>query len=112
MMETTYTPTWNKIVVYSTFGHKWTTLEFMEALQTITLHLYALEKVLKTVYREAELFADRGNVIPVKAHSDWKDFVKDLNPFLSDWKTFTEKVGERVGSGGVDASRLELAKEI
>jgi hypothetical protein len=112
MMETIYTPTWSKIVLYSTFGHRWMTPEFAEMLGTITAHLYALEKVFKTIYREAGYFTERENPIPVEAQTEWKDFVREFNPLLSDWKTFTEKVGERVGSGGVDANRLELAKDI
>ncbi len=112
MMDAIYTPTWNMINLYSSWGHRWTTLEFSEMLRIITVHLDALGKVFKTIYREAELFTERGNVVPLKAQNDWKDFVREFNPIISEWKKFTEKVGGRVGSGGVNASGLELAKEI
>jgi hypothetical protein len=112
MMNATYDPTWNKVNLYSSWGHRWTTLEFSEMLRVINASLDALGKVFKTIYREAELFTERGNVVPLKAQNDWKDFVREFNPIISEWKKFTEKAGQRVGSGGVNASGLELAKEI
>ena len=67
-----------------------------------------------------EKFILRGNVVDLAVgivigaafNNVVQEFVKDLNPLLSEWKTFTEKIGERVGSGGVDASMLGLAKDI
>ncbi len=112
IMQTTYNQIWAKIVTNSTIRHRWKTLEFAEILGLVSVHLVALGNVFKTVYRGAELFTERGNFVPDTAQNNWNDFVRDFNPVLQEWKTFTEKVAELVGGWGVDASRSELAKDI